>query len=364
MTCLGSLMVGARDWVGPAVALGCVAILAVLVAYARSPATAMVRVLAATLKIAGLLLLILCLLEPLWSDRRPKAGANLVVVLADNSQSLQVRDPRAQSSRAEQIRLWLAPDQEWQTRLEQGFDVRSYAFDTRLRPMQNLAALAFDGERSALAASLQTLAQRYRDRSLSGVLLFTDGLATDEQELERLIADRALPPVFPVLPDSGPAVRDLRVEDVAVTETNFEEAPVVILARVQGVGFDKSPLVGQLRSEAGELVESQEVTCAGGGESTTFRFQFRPAESGVAFYEFLVCAGRRRRLPAPAGQHRSDARQQSAVGESESRPGPLSSAVRDGSPELGIQVSPPGRPERPGSGTRGAAPDRQTRGTV
>ncbi len=290
MTCLGSLMVGARDWVWPAVALGSVALLAVLVAYAHSPANKMVRVLAATLKIIGLLLLVLCLLEPLWSDKRPKAGANLVVVLADNSQSLQVRDPSAQSSRAEQVRRWLAPDQAWQTRLQQGFDVRPYAFDRRLRPLQNLASLAFDGDRSALAASLQTLTQRFRDRSLSGVLLFTDGLVTDEQELERLIADRSLPPVYPVLPDSLPAVHDLRVEDVSVTETNFEEAPVAILARVQGEGFDKSPLVGQLRSETGELVESQEVPCAGGGESTTFRFQFRPAESGVAFYEFRVCA--------------------------------------------------------------------------
>ena len=357
MTCLGSLMVGARDWVWPAVALGSVALLAVLVAYAHSPANKMVRVLAATLKIIGLLLLVLCLLEPLWSDKRPKAGANLVVVLADNSQSLQVRDPSAQSSRAEQVRRWLAPDQAWQTRLQQGFDVRPYAFDRRLRPLQNLASLAFDGDRSALAASLQTLTQRFRDRSLSGVLLFTDGLVTDEQELERLIADRSLPPVYPVLPDSLPAVHDLRVEDVSVTETNFEEAPVAILARVQGEGFDKSPLVGQLRSETGELVESQEVPCAGGGESTTFRFQFRPAESGVAFYEFRVCAGRRRRVPAPPGQRRSDTRQQSAVGESESRPGPLSCAVRDGSPQLGIQVSPPGRPEGPGSGTRGIAPD-------
>ena len=220
--------------------------------------------------------------------------------------------------------------------------------------MQNLASLAFDGDRSALAASLQTLAQRYRDRSLSGVLLFTDGLVTDEQELEQLIADRALPPSFPsCLVDSGSAVRDLRVEDVAVTETNFEEAPVAILARVQGEGFDKSSLVGQLRSETGELVESQEVPCAGGGESTTFRFQFRPAESGVAFYEFRVCAGRRRRVSTPARQPEATLVNNRRLVESESRQGPLSRAVCGRPPQLGIQVSSPGSPEGPGSRTVG-----------
>ena len=35
MTCLGSFMVGARDWVWPAVVFGSVAIVAVLVAYAQ-----------------------------------------------------------------------------------------------------------------------------------------------------------------------------------------------------------------------------------------------------------------------------------------------------------------------------------------
>ncbi|MHB0959004.1 MAG: glutamine amidotransferase [Pirellulaceae bacterium] len=286
----GSLVVGAPHWVWPALGLGSVGLLAVLVAYARSAARTRIRVLAATLKVLALLGLVFCLIEPQLSDSRPKAGANLFVVLADDSQSLQVRDPGLNSSRAEEVRRRLAPGQAWQTSLQQGFDVRTYAFDARLRPLQDVTALRFEGTDTALAGSLHTLAQRYRDRSVSGILLFTDGLMTDAEELERLIAGRILPPIFPVMPDSTSTVRDLHVEDISVSETNFEEAPVTILAHVRGAGYDKARLVGQLRTERGELVESQEMISAGIHGSTTFRFQFRPAERGVVFYEFRVRA--------------------------------------------------------------------------
>ncbi|HEV8495118.1 MAG TPA: hypothetical protein VGR76_22755, partial [Candidatus Angelobacter sp.] len=51
---------------------------------------ALVRWLCPLLKLAGLTALAICLLEPLWSGQRAKPGANLFVVIADNSQGLQI----------------------------------------------------------------------------------------------------------------------------------------------------------------------------------------------------------------------------------------------------------------------------------
>ena len=51
----GTLVVGAPHWEWPALGLGSVALLAVLVAYARSAARMRIRVLAATLKVLALL---------------------------------------------------------------------------------------------------------------------------------------------------------------------------------------------------------------------------------------------------------------------------------------------------------------------
>ena len=85
------------------------------------------------LKTVGIVLLALCLVEPLLSRTRPRPGENLFAVLVDNSQSLAIRDSGSWQSRGEVLGKLVAKDASWQTRLSQDFDVRRYGFDTRLR---------------------------------------------------------------------------------------------------------------------------------------------------------------------------------------------------------------------------------------
>ena len=75
--------------------------------YRRAPASLGVRLCASALKALGIAALALCLLEPLFSGTRPRPGANLFVVLADDSQSLEIRDPGATQSRARVLRRHL-----------------------------------------------------------------------------------------------------------------------------------------------------------------------------------------------------------------------------------------------------------------
>src|SRR5438045_2452341 len=77
--------------------------------------------------------LAISLLEPLLTGTRPRPGANAFVILADNSQSLQIRDGRDQPTRGDWLRRLLAGESPWKTRLGQDFDVRKYAFDSQLR---------------------------------------------------------------------------------------------------------------------------------------------------------------------------------------------------------------------------------------
>jgi len=59
--------------------------------------------LAAGLKLVAGLVLLACLLEPLLSGTRATPGANVFLILADNSQSLVLRDRSATQSRGEQV---------------------------------------------------------------------------------------------------------------------------------------------------------------------------------------------------------------------------------------------------------------------
>ena len=187
----------------------------------------------------------MCLLEPLWVSQRARPGANVFALIADNSQSLQVKDAGQSRSRGELLREQLAADpQGWQTALEQTFQVRRYTFDSRLQSTRDFSGLNFDGRASALGGALRTAMDRWRGQPVAGVLLFTDGNATDlASDLPPL---DGCPPVFPVVLGTESGLHDISVDKVTVSQTAFEDAPVTVQAVVSARGFGGSEIRAQL----------------------------------------------------------------------------------------------------------------------
>ena len=281
MTETPTLIWGARDWAGVALALASVAAVLLLWSYGRASGKPGVRIAAGLLKGLGFAILILALVEPLLTGTRPRRGANAFVVLADNSQSLQIHDDQATTTRGDWIRDKLKKESPWKTRIGQDFDVRNYAFDSHLRAVENFDTLPFDGTGSALTTSLSALTRRFHGLPLAGVLLFTDGNRTDLGDLDW----STLPPIYPVMPPSQGVARDVGVRDVSASQTNFESAPVVVRAEVSAVGFDGQTIIASVLDEAGKEVARQEARATGDGRPLGFRFQFRPEKKGVNFYK-------------------------------------------------------------------------------
>jgi hypothetical protein len=276
-----SLVWGTPQWAAWAAALMGVAAVLLLWSYARARTGRPVRYACAALKILSFALLAAALLEPLLTGSRPRRGANAFAILADNSQSLQIRDDRSPHSRGEWVRDQLGPDSTWKTRLGQDFEVRGYAFDSHLRAVDGFDTLAFDGPASSLGTSLSALAKRFRGLPLAGVLLFTDGNRTDSAEVDW----SKLPPVYPVSLPSRGVPRDVGVGSISTSQTNFESAPVVLRADVAALGYRGEPVVAVVTDEAGKVVERQEVKPSGVDKPVSFRFQFRPEHRGVSFYK-------------------------------------------------------------------------------
>ncbi len=283
----GSLIIGAPAWVLPAVLIGTIAVLAVLVSYWFAPAGRRVRWTAGLLKIIGIAALVLCLLEPLLSARRPREGANLFLLLSDDSQSLNMHDTGDSVSRADRARKLLRSTAPWQVRLRQDFDVRWYAYDRRLRAVHDLDELEFTGTASHVRAAIDTLASRYRDRPVAGILLFSDAITNDS--LENLLAQHQLPPIFPVVLSRDGPVKDIRISDVSVNQTNFETAPVTLVAQIDSVGCENASVVVQLCDESGKVLDHQTLVAGGQSLTTAARFEFRPEKSGVLFYQLRAC---------------------------------------------------------------------------
>ena len=87
-----SLVWGTPQWMPCALVLLGIAAVAILWSYARRGTARSVRLAAAILKLLGFTALAISLLDPLLAGTRPRRGANAFVILADNSQSLKIRD--------------------------------------------------------------------------------------------------------------------------------------------------------------------------------------------------------------------------------------------------------------------------------
>jgi uncharacterized membrane protein len=275
------------DWIWPASALLLATLILLAWSYRRSPAAGPVPRIAFGLKLLGVLALAFCLIEPIWSGRRATSGANVVVVAADNSRGMSIRDDGTAQTRGEILRQTLQTGQDgWLAALGGTFQIRQYLFDSRLRRTPDFSDLTFDGAATSLGSALRTLAERYKGRPLAGVLLLTDGCATDIGE--QLPDLSGLPPVYPVVIGKDRPQRDLALANITVSQTSFEDAPVTLQVDAEAAGFAGGTAAIELLDGAGNTVERQQWKPGRNDARQTFRFRLRPDRTGVLFYRFRI----------------------------------------------------------------------------
>ena len=282
----GSISLSASNWLAP---LGAAVAITLLLMFwgLRGSRAGAAGAGSVALKLIALIALALCLAEPLWNGSRARPGANLVAVLADNSQGLQIHDAGRATSRGEDLRELLDRGRAgWLGAVAEGFEVRRYLFDSRLQSSRDFADLDFQGRSSAMISALQSLAERYQGHPLAGILLFTDGNATDLRG--PLPSWKGMPPVYPVVLGDAARLKDVSIRQLTTERSAFEDAPVVVQARVESHGFGGTPLVARLTDQAGKTIQEQSLSAPGDGGGSPLRFQIKPTAAGVSFFELGV----------------------------------------------------------------------------
>ncbi len=275
-------------WMPAVLAAGGLALALLWRAYRHTP-PGVTRWLAPAVKLTGFLLLGLILLEPAWVTTRAKPGANLLAVLVDTGRGLRLRDRGQTRTRARQLQDTLVTGDQpaaWLARLSETFPLRRYQFDVRLARREDFAALPFDGQASHLGGALRALGEHYRGTPLAGIVVLSDGNATDLSSAATLPAD--LPPVYPVVLGSRTPAADLAVSSVSSSESAFEDAPVTILATIDAVGFAGKTVATTLLDARGAVVASELLAVTGDDERLSARFRLRPTQPGSAFYRVRV----------------------------------------------------------------------------
>ncbi len=298
------------------IALGAAVVLVPLAVVALRPRLTQkgTTAVALALRTLGIGLLLACLVDPQWTSPRAKPGANYLAIVADDSASLGITDAGAAKNRGEQVKESLSgADSHWLASLSALYQLRPYVFDTGLRRVRDFTELEFNGERTSLGAALRDLRDRFAGQPLAGVLLFTDGDATDFSG--GLPDVSGLPPIYPVLVGKADGLRDVRLASVTVRQTAFDDAPVSVAAQIseQGLGsVDVSAKVKPLNAPTLKKGETDPTPLAqathlyGNDQSSEVNFDWRPLGSGPQFFDVSVGAANGRSLEeaTTANNHR------------------------------------------------------------
>lgn len=303
------LVWGAADFAWPAVITVGVLSLLVIDGYRRRRGPSWFRVTAASLKIIAIGLVALCMVEPMARGTRARPRANVLPILIDTSRSMDVDTQatwqRDSTSRFRSFVHAVDPSQGWMNRLEQSFDLRRYRFDDRIENVESFKTVAADGHVSSMNAALRSLADRFDGRPVAGVLLMTDGNATDGSRIKPNDWTDMGFPVYPVVADPDAQLVDMWIENVGVRQTDFESAPTTVTVTIDSIGMTGQsatvrlqPLVhAETNASSGTNISSgtnattdtdtssmQTQTVTLMESSQQVRFRFRPSSSGVQFY--------------------------------------------------------------------------------
>ena len=270
--------------------LGALGIVGVLVTYLRFPQRGGWKLGAAALKVLGILLLLFCALEPLLARKQPKKGANIFLVVGDNSESLQIKNAEEDASRGETMRddLLKAEEDGWLKNLNEEYKVHRFLFGERLQRVTNFEALNFKDRSSSLYGALDDISQRYEERPLAGIFLLTDGNANDlDDKLAKLPVDGVK--IYPVNVAGESSTRDTSIGQVTMNQSTFEDAPVTINAEIMLSQVANEAIEVAVIDREGNRADTEIIQTTEDAAVETVSFQLKPdKEDSLAFYQLQV----------------------------------------------------------------------------
>ena len=278
---IASLVWGDPRWIAPAVAIAAVGIFVALWVSRRRLAA---LGLATFCRVLGFLLICACLINPLWSSARPRRGANVLAVITDVSRSHLVTVDGEQT-RADLLknilnRGELTEPNGWINRIAQDFELQRYIVSDRLQRVDTFENQEFDQPASNLCSALEQLQQRFAGQPLAGIVLLSDGNATDD--FESLDALKTLAPVYPVIINDESSAADVAIGNVTVNQTAFDDAPVTIQVQTRHSNSGGKQVRLTLLDDQGVPLETKTQAA---DEESPVRFEARPATGGTVFYK-------------------------------------------------------------------------------
>ena len=140
---------------------------------------------------------------------------------------------------------------------------------------------------SQLGTAVRQVLNDFRGSSLSGIIMFTDGVTTEGEDLVKVSSyarQRGVPLYFVGIGDADVA-RDLVLHDLQVEDTVYVNDRLVFEARLTGPGYAGLNVPVRLREKGKDrILAEQRVKVAADGKPVKVRLIYQPTEPGEKVY--------------------------------------------------------------------------------
>lgn len=265
----------------PAWALVAIATAIVVLAirtYARLPIGGHRRAALVALRALTLAALALFLLRPVIVRQLPPSG-KIIPVLIDASRSMAIAD--GETSRFERaVALADGP----LVAAMKGYRLELLEMRNDVGPLDR--ARGASGDASDLASALADVRDRYRGRSVPGIVLLSDGVDTGDLEADASLADV---PVFPIAVGDSASLRDQEVLSVELDPDALPGSSVELNASVVSHGYGRESIDVRLLA-GGRPIDIRRVAPPADGLPIRLTFELPPATQEPVVYTVDVPA--------------------------------------------------------------------------
>jgi hypothetical protein len=252
------------------------------------------------LRLLVFLLVIVAMLRPTLVYTETQRQAATLLVLVDQSRSMQVADSFGNKTRWEALRTVIDEATPALAELAEDLEVKVYAFDADAHEVEFTAETKQidlpekpEGEQTALGWVLEEILRRETGKRLAGVIVLSDGAV-------RAYSPRDVPPQAPAarLRDLGYELytlafgqsrglgqaRDLAMRDLVTSQTVFVKNELAAGGRVRIEGFVDQQIPVQLLFETKpgemEVVATRQVTASKDGQELALEMAYVPQTAG------------------------------------------------------------------------------------
>ena len=261
--------------------------LAVLILYRQTTAPAPPRLKTALilLRSMALIILLLCLLQPIVTISSPRPRESYLGLLIDSSGSMSVRDMQQSLSRGEKAKDLLYGEGGLIEQLQKNFTLRIFGFDRNTAPLADPGDLSFAGSKTHTAKAMQHVAEAMQGLPVEALVLVTDGIDNSSEDPLRMarIINAGTTPVHVIGIGADRPAKDIEINQVSTSGSIMDGGIFEVQVTVRSSGYTGQE--SDLLIEVGEdIVSAKKIKLGPDNMLQRYTFYLTPIQEGALTY--------------------------------------------------------------------------------